>query len=331
MLEDQGIQVYELPFIEISKKPLHLFLYLPFLFINGWKIRKIALIEKIDVLHNNDLYNMTLYVARYIFGFKRPIITHVRMMPASFPVFIYQCWRYINICFADQLISVSHAIKKAYGNPKKMVVIYNINESIELHPAYQFKMNETKPFKFIYLANYIQGKGQNYAIKAFEILIKKNPDVTLTFVGGDMGLLKNLKYKHKLMKEVKNKGLSSKIFFEGFVEDIELTLKTYDASLNFSYSESFSNVAYESLKYGVPFISSDCGGPAELFINGESGYLVPNHSVPAMAEAMYKLSVDLEIRKKFSAASKKYIQNLVQSQLNYNDLEDVFIAASTDQ
>jgi glycosyltransferase involved in cell wall biosynthesis len=252
-------------------------------------------------------------------------------MPASFPVFIYQCWRYINICFADQLISVSHAIKKAYGNPKKMVVIYNINESIELHPAYQFKMNETKPFKFIYLANYIQGKGQNYAIKAFEILIKKNPDVTLTFVGGDMGLLKNLKYKHKLMKEVKNKGLSSKIFFEGFVEDIELTLKTYDASLNFSYSESFSNVAYESLKYGVPFISSDCGGPAELFINGESGYLVPNHSVPAMAEAMYKLSVDLEIRKKFSAASKKYIQNLVQSQLNYNDLEDVFIAASTDQ
>jgi L-malate glycosyltransferase len=325
ILEEHGIKVYELPFIEISKNPLHLLLYFPYLIINAWKIRRIALREKIDVLHNNDLFNMTLYVTKFIFGFRKPIITHIRMMPASFPAFIYRLWRYINISLADQLIGVSHAVKKAYMNHKKMIVIYNINESPESHPPYHVTSDNQKPFRFIYLANYIHGKGQDYAIQAFELLLKKNPNVTLTFAGGDMGLPKNLKYKNQLMQEVSEKNLNENIFFEDFVRDTELKLKMYDASLNFSYSESFSNVAYESLKFGVPFISSDCGGPAELFVNGESGFLVANHCVEEMAEAMYQVSSNIEIRKKFSEKSKRKIHDLIMTQLNYKDLEHIFI------
>jgi L-malate glycosyltransferase len=325
ILEEHGIKVYELPFIEISKNPLHLLLYFPYLVINAWKIRRIAVREKIDVLHNNDLFNMTLYVTKFIFVYRKPIITHIRMMPASFPAFIYQLWRYINISLADQLIGVSHAVKKAYMNHKKMIVIYNINESPESHPPYHVVSDNKRPFRFIYLANYIHGKGQDYAIQAFELLLRKNTNVTLTFAGGDMGLPKNLKYKSQLMQEVREKNLDKKIFFEDFVKDTELKLKTYDASLNFSYSESFSNVAYESLKFGVPFISSDCGGPAELFVNGESGFLVTNHCVEKMAEAMYQISSNIELRKKFSEKSKMEIHDLTLKQLNYKDLEHIFI------
>jgi glycosyltransferase involved in cell wall biosynthesis len=95
---------------------------------------------------------------------------------------------------------------------------------------------------------------------------------------------------------------------------VEMKLKMYDASLNFSYSESFSQVSYESLRYGVPFISSDCGGPAELFVNGESGFLVKNKSVNDMAEAMYQLSTNIELGKKFSPNSKKYIREVILNQ-----------------
>ena len=55
--------------------------------------------------------------------------------------------------------------------------------------------------------------------------------------------------------------------------------------LNFSESESFSMTCLESLYYGTPLIATDSGGPAELFKHGESGHLVPNRDVQAMAKA----------------------------------------------
>jgi L-malate glycosyltransferase len=325
ILEENGIRVYELPLIELSRRPSDIFQYFPLLILNAWRIKRIAKAEKIDILHSNDLYNLSLHVVKYLFCLKSPLIIHVRMMPASFPSFIYKIWRHINIRYADKLIGVSHAIKKAYGNPKKMEVVYNININPEKHPSYEFQYDKKNIFKFIYLANYIKGKGQDHAINAFIKLISRNPNVSLTFVGGDMGMKKNMHYKEELIAQVRKNGLTNKIFFENFASDIELKLKKFNASLNFSYSESFSVVAYDSLRFGVPFISSDCGGPAELFVNGESGFLVKNHSVEEMAEAMYKLSSDTEIGKRFSINSRNYIKEVVMKQQNYDDLKRIFL------
>jgi glycosyltransferase involved in cell wall biosynthesis len=321
MLEENGIKVYEIPFIELSKKPLNLFLYIPFLFINAWRISRIARRENIDIFHNNDLYNMSFYIVKYFFGLKKPLIVHVRLLPASFPAIIYNVWKFINIRWADKLVGVSCSVKRAYNNTPKMDVIYNIDLVPEKHLPYEFNFDKKRPFRFIYLANYIYGKGQDYALSAFEILAKRNPEVEITFVGGDMGLPKNRKYKKELIECSIKLGLANKVFFEDFTDDIELKLKEYDGSLNFSFSESFSLVSYESLKYGIPFISSDCGGPAELFVNGESGFLVKNKSVIEMAEAMYQLSTNPDLAKKFSFNSKKYISEVISKHSSY----DLFI------
>ena len=330
-LEEKGIKVYELPFIEFSRRPSEIFLYFPFLILNAWKIRRIAKTEKIDVLHSNDLYNLSFYVSKYLFFLRKPFIVHIRMMPASFPHLFYQFWRFINIHFADRLAGVSYAIKKSYGNPDNMKVVYDIDNTPEQHPVYEYSFNKKRPFRFLYLANFIQGKGQDLALKAFEVLVKKNPNVTLTFVGGDMGMVKGTLYKNKLIEQATISQLSDKVFFEGFTQDVELKLKMYDASLNFSYSESFSMVAYESLRYGVPFISSDCGGPAELFVNGESGFLVKNKSVNEMAEAMYQLSTDIELGKKISQNSRKFIQEVILNQANYDTLEELILECADEK
>jgi L-malate glycosyltransferase len=325
ILEQNGIKVYELPLIEISKRLSDIFLYFPFLILNSWRIRRIAKTEKTDILHSNDLYCMALHMTKYLFFLKNPLIVHIRMMPASFPHLIYQIWRFINVHLADQLVGVSFAVKKSYGNPENMEVVYDVDTGPEKHPDYQYSFKKDRPFNFINLANYIYGKGQDLALDAFEILIRRNPNVTLTFVGGDMGMSKNIVYKNKLIDQVVKMKLTDKIFFEDFVQDVEVKLKKYDASLNFSYSESFSQVSYESLRYGIPFISSDCGGPAELFVNGDSGLLAKNKSVDEMAEAMYQLSTDIELGKKFSINSKKYINDAILSQAKKHTMEALIL------
>ena len=40
MLEAEGYRVYELPFVEISRRPLDLLRYFPVLLLNGWRLRQ---------------------------------------------------------------------------------------------------------------------------------------------------------------------------------------------------------------------------------------------------------------------------------------------------
>ncbi|HSZ26367.1 MAG TPA: glycosyltransferase family 4 protein [Cytophagaceae bacterium] len=323
--EKDNIKVYEIPFVEIGRSVKKNILYFPFLFYNAWRIKKIAQREKVDILHSNDLYNMTLYITKYLFQLNIPLVTHLRLMPASYPGVLYRLFRKIHLCFSDKLIAVSFAVKEAYNNSPCVTVVYDIIEKKNKHAEYKFHYNPERPFRFLYLSNFTKGKGQELAIKAFSILLQKNNNVTLTFAGGTMNKTSNETYLNELKALVVTLGLQNKIYFEGFVSDVEATMKQNDAVLNFSYSESFSFSCFEALKFGLPLIASDCGGPKELFENNISGLLVPNHQPEAMAEAMYKLSTQPELCLNISGNSRKNIDKILREQGNCHNLTKIFL------
>lgn len=329
-LKKEKISYYEVPFQELRKSLWSFISYLPCLLINAWKIKKIAVKESVDVLHSNDLYNLSLYVVKYIFKYKAPLVTHLRLMPASYPGLFYNTWKRFHLAYADALVAVSEAVKKAYDGDSRINVVYDLFEQEERYPAYQpFKFSsERKEFRFLYLANYTRGKGQDLAIDAFEKCLIKNSNCTLTFAGGLLGKDKNRLFKEELIHSATAKGLLSKVVFEEFVEDVELKMKQYDCILNFSLSESFSFTSYEALQFGIPLIASDCGGPTELFKNGESGFLVENGSVNQMAEAMYQISTDIELVNMFSSNSKKHIFQLSGSVHRFDFLSNLFFAVN---
>jgi UDP-glucose:tetrahydrobiopterin glucosyltransferase len=53
--------------------------------------------------------------------------------------------------------------------------------------------------------------------------------------------------------------------------------------------EAFGNVAIEALACGVPVIAYDRGGPAEIVVSGQTGWLVPQGDVAGLATAIGKL------------------------------------------
>ncbi|MDJ0676835.1 MAG: glycosyltransferase family 4 protein [Calothrix sp. MO_167.B42] len=53
--------------------------------------------------------------------------------------------------------------------------------------------------------------------------------------------------------------------------------------------EAFGNVAIEALACGVPVISYNRGGPAEIVRHGETGFLVTPDSIPGLVEAVSRL------------------------------------------
>lgn len=324
LLEAEGYRVYELPFVEISRRKGDLLRYVPMLLLNGWRLRKLARREGAAIIHLNDFYNLTGYVARLLSLGKLRVVTHVRFLPQSLPQPLARTWRWLAVNLASRTVCVSQAVGKYFAGATKVQVIYDPLPEAERHPVPQHLPRPDGKLELLYLSNYIQGKGQDLALAAFKPAYAANPRLHLRFVGGDMGLAKNREFRQQLEAAARQANLAGAVSFDGFATDVETAIKSADIVLNFSESESFSLTCLDALFYGTPLIASDCGGPAELFADGQSGLLVPNRDVPAMTAAITKLAADAELRTRFAGASRLFVRKKFSPAATYEALGQLY-------
>ncbi|GCC52051.1 glycosyltransferase family 1 protein [Chryseotalea sanaruensis] len=288
--------IYELPMKELSRKVSAILLYVPYLIVNSIKIRSIVKKEKIDLIHSNDLYNLTPVLYK-LMGGDKPYFSHIRFLPNGFPPLLFRFWFLLHDKFAQRIIVVSNYLKNQLPLSPKVEWIPN---ELPIRETHNLMNDESRTsHSFLYLSNYIAGKGQNFALEAFAKIADQLPNWKLRFVGGDMGLKKNRLFKESLKERAFELGVSHKVEWIDFIEDTELEYKRADIALNFSESESFSITCLEALFYGAPLIATDCGGPAEIIDHNDTGLLTPNRDINAMSEAMLRLARDKNLRNKF--------------------------------
>jgi L-malate glycosyltransferase len=296
------IKVYELPLKEINRKPWSLVRYLPYLLLNAFRVRRIVKTESINLIHSNDLYNLVPAMYKLLGG-RLNYICHVRFLPDSFPRFIFNFWVTINLRFGAKIIAVSRLLQSKLPQHYKVSWIPNELPPPEQHPVKIIDTSQKNPV-FLYLSNYIPGKGQDLALDSFLLIHQQIPQWKLRFAGGDMGLEKNRAFKQQLMDKVRKLGMESKIEFVNFIVDTELEYKNADIILNFSETESFSITCLEALFYGIPLIASDSGGPREIIDDKQFGFLVANKDINAMASAMLMLAKDPALQRQFAARGR---------------------------
>lgn len=314
----KSFTVYELPFVEIGKSPFKLIKYVPFLISNGRSLNKIIEKEKPDVIHVNDFYNLSPYFIKPRYRKNIPLIVHARMLKRSFPSILYKFWVKTHLKKTDAIIAVSQAIKNDWGGNEKVEVIYDPVFIKERYPRYDFLSKERKVFRFVYLANYMPEKGQRDCLMAIASLVKitRQPFI-VDFYGSTLNQNKNELYKNSLIVLAKELGIEDKVAINDAVSDVEGVFKKYHCLLHFSHSESFGMVCYEGLYYGLPVISTACGGPEEMIKNNYNGLLIPVKDFEAQANAMNLLLSDPakcsalsenayhDIRQKFGSTSDK--------------------------
>ncbi len=81
-------------------------------------------------------------------------------------------------------------------------------------------------------------------------------------------------------------GLGDRVELRGYVPEPWPALASAKALALGSRTEAFGNVLVEALGHGLPVISTDCGGPAEILDGGRFGRLVPKGDAAAMAAAL---------------------------------------------
>ena len=327
VLEADGYIVHELPFVEISRRKSDLLAYLPMLLINGWRLYRLTVQRGASLIHLNDFYNLTGYVARLFSLGRVRLITHVRFMPQTQLQPLARIWQWLAETFASQVVCVSEAVRRYFRPLATVGVVYDPLPGVERYPepaASALRPDGT--VQLLYLSNFIVGKGQNFALEAFAAAYVAQPMLRLHFAGGDMGMVKNQAYRQQLATRAATLGLSEVVSFGGFVADVEAAMKQADIILNFSESESFSLTCLDALFYGIPLIASDCGGPAELFEHEKSGLLVPNRDVPAMAVAIGRLAADKTLREQFAQAGRAYVRHKFRPAATFERLEAIYLA-----
>jgi glycosyltransferase involved in cell wall biosynthesis len=307
-IEGKGLNnIIELPMKEISKRFVSWLLYFPYLLINAVRLQRLVNKKNISLIHVNDLYNL-LPVAIKLFGNKTPYICHIRFMPDRFPRWLFNGWLSIHLRYAESIIAVSENVRKQLPSHHKIMWIPNELPVEERYPELVTLPNNKIKYTFLYLSHYITGKGQNFALDAFAKISPEFPKWKLRFVGGDMGLNKNTRYKRQLMAKSDALGITNRIEWAGFTEEVEWEYKQADVVLNFSESESFSITCLEALFFGRPVIATACGGPEEIIDHGVTGLIVPNRNVDAMAAAMKRMAEQSALREKMGLLAREQVR-----------------------
>ena len=321
-VKQSGFPVETLPFREINKNPVNLLRYLPTLIVNALRLNGMIRKHEASIVHINDFYNLVGVVAK-LFGGHFALLTHIRFMPDRFPRPLVNGWMKLNLAYSAYVICVSQAVKDCLTDHPRLRVIYD-GLAHEVPKVANRKETEDETIYLLYLAHYIPGKGQDLALEAFSRAYRQNPNLKLRFVGGDMGLLKNQQYRARLMNRAVEIGIAHAVTFDGPVSDVRKAFAQTDIALNFSESESFSMTCLEALAAGVPLIATDCGGPAELFEHGKSGYLILNQDVEAGEKAILRLSADHEMRSRFAINSVRHVRCKFSVENTFKKLADIY-------
>ncbi|MCK6616512.1 MAG: glycosyltransferase family 4 protein [Cyclobacteriaceae bacterium] len=315
----QGLPVIEIPFLELHKGFRSVF-YLPALLINSIRLLRVVSQQNIRLVHVNDVYNLCGVVMK-LFRPKLRLVYHIRLLSTSYLKPVYPMLTRIVLWFADAVICNSAAVKR--GLPfitEKVSVIGNPVNTTELHPPKVFRAVST----LLVLANYVPGKGHDYALEAFARAKLQLPHLRLIMAGGTFGLHANEQYKKQLQARSVALGVDQHVEFRDFQLDIERLIKDSDIVLQFSDSESFSRVSAEAMQYGVPVIAVNSGGPSELIQHRKTGMLVNQGDVPAMTEAIISLAEDAILYRNISTEARTFIIDNFKADFIANQIEGVY-------
>ncbi|MFM1876152.1 MAG: hypothetical protein RL266_1889 [Bacteroidota bacterium] len=101
-----------------------------------------------------------------------------------------------------------------------------------------------------------------------------------------------------LSSEIERLKLSDRVTLHGIVSDPEVQLNQAHLLIHSAWHEPFGLIFIEAMACGIPVVSFNTGGPAELINDGENGYLIPKDDLEGFCSRIrdfYKNREQLDI------------------------------------
>jgi glycosyltransferase involved in cell wall biosynthesis len=122
-------------------------------------------------------------------------------------------------------------------------------------------------------------KAHHTFVEAASVLAGRHQDVHFVFVGGG-------ELEAQIRAQVEQRGLSSRTHFLGWRRDLPTIYADVDVAALSSVNEGTPVSLIEAMASGVPVVSTNVGGVADVLLQGARGQLVPPNAPGAMANAI---------------------------------------------
>lgn len=284
-----------------------------FKLLDSYRIAKLLNEERPDLIISFMWYtNAVTLFSRFIRRIKINIIISERTSTVSYEDFLSNFIRGVVIRFlypfADTIIAPSYGIKRKLVNnsgisKEKVIVIHNpvdirtirvkAEEGLE-HTWYQGGKNT-----LIAVGRLRREKGFAYLLRTVSLLSSEGIDCKLVILGEG-------KERKNLQDLVNKLRIEDKVFLAGFQSNPYKYLSRSTIFVLSSLYEGFPNVLLEAMALGVPSIATRCQtGPEEIVTDGIDGLLVPPADEKALADAVRRLLLDEDLRKRLGEAGEK--------------------------
>lgn len=106
--------------------------------------------------------------------------------------------------------------------------------------------------------------------------------------------------------------LASCVFFKGYQQDVSPYLAAADLLILTSDTEGLPGVVLEAAYFEVPSVASEVGGIRECLMDGQTGFLIQDRSIPAFCAKIDWLLDQPDLRKDMGAKAKALVADNFQ-------------------
>lgn len=233
--------------------------------------------------------------------------------------------------WSDRVIVNSHALRRQLFGAKendKVRVIWNgveLDMSAKTNPAALDGVPPGVPLTAI-CGRLNERKGVLVYLAAAALLQQQHPDAHHLVIGEGPP-----EYLNMLHEEVARLGLNGHVHFLGYRSDAREVLAGIDVLVSAATLEPFGRTLIEAMTQGVPVIATRSGGPEEIIVDGESGFLVEVNDESALAERMARLLNNREIARAMGAAGKQRVMNHFNLSKTVAEIEKLFEQTMTEK
>ena len=178
-------------------------------------------------------------------------------------------------------------------------------------------LQNSKQIKILFFSRIEKEKGIFETIDAFNILLKRGRDVSLSIAGDGSAMESVRSYITK--KNV----IADRINLLGYVTGREkrTALMSHHIYCLPTYGEGMPTTVLEAMAFGMPVITRPVGGIKDFFVNGEMGFLADEKSPEIIADLIDRLIGDRQKMAKMASynhffAKKHFMASVVGKKIN---------------
>lgn len=214
---------------------------------------------------------------------------------------------------------VRRYLAKARVQPEKMMTLRRGVNAALFNPSqrsekYRAQVAPNGELILVCVSRLAPEKGFDFLANVAQQLDKRGISFKLLVVGGNS----NQNVVNEIKSLFGNLIQEEKVLFTGFLRGDALAqaYASGDIFLHCSITETFGLVVLESMASGTPVIARDEGGPSEIVVDNESGFLIPPSDLHQFVSKILQLQ-DVQLRQKMGLVSRNMAEKATWEAINH--------------